>query len=139
MNDLSFSMRQTEGVVILDLAGRIQLGESSSELHLNLRSLAAEGKRGVILNLERVNSIDSCGLGALVAGYTTFERSGGRLKLINLSPKIAELITVTRLYLLFETFEDEDLAIASFKKLGRHFKQPQVRAARVGVDDSSIL
>src|SRR5689334_4263004 len=93
MNDLSFSVRQTDGVVILDLAGSIEVGESSSELHLNLRSLAAEGKRSVILNLERARSIDSCGLGTLVAGYTTLERNGGRLKLLNLSPKVAELIT----------------------------------------------
>lgn len=140
MNDLSFSMRQTGGVVILDLAGEIEIGDSSSELYLNLRSLADEGKHRVIVNLERVSSIDSCGLGTLVAGYVTFERSGGRMKLSNLPPKIAELMTATRLYLLFETFEDEALAIASFDKLGRHFKRPpQTHDVKRSIGDSSIL
>jgi anti-sigma B factor antagonist len=133
-------MRQADGVVILDLAGSIDVGESSSELHLNLRSLAAEGKRSVILNFERIKSIDSCGLGTLVAGYTTLERVGGRLKLLNLSPKIAELMTVTRLYALLEIFDNEALAIASFKNLGRHFRRPpQDQLEKIGVEGSSIL
>jgi len=140
MNNLNFSMRQVEGVVILDLSGRIALGETSSELHLNLRSLVDEGQRRVIINLEKVTGIDSSGLGTLVAGYATLEKNGGQLKLTNISPKVAELMTITKLYTVFEIFDDEQAAVASFGKLPEPTDQPlDMRTASGAGTDSSIL
>lgn len=139
MNDLNFSMRQIQGIAILDLDGRIEIGEGSSELRLNLHSLVTERKRRVILNLGRVRAIDSYGLGTLVAGYATMERSGGRLVLMNLSPKIAELMTITNLNNVFDIFDDEGEAICSFSRpAGRIKRPPASRSARIN-GGSSIL
>jgi anti-sigma B factor antagonist len=101
-------------VTIVDLVGQIRLGETNINLHNALRGLVDAGDKNVLLNLAGVTHIDSSGLGELVAGYTTIERSGGEMKLENLSERVVDLMTITKLLTVFDVFEDEATAIASF-------------------------
>jgi anti-sigma B factor antagonist len=87
MSDLNITTRKADDVTILDLDGSIQLGESSSKLHQTLKTQVDEGKRNVLINLAKVTSIDSSGLGSLIAGYATLEKNDGTLKLFNLSAR----------------------------------------------------
>lgn len=139
MKDLKFSLRLTEDIVVVDLAGRVEIGETSTAVSQILHTLVNEGKRRVLLNMADVIALDSSGLGTLVAGYATFEKSGGRLKLMSLSPKVAELINITKLYIVFDVFNDEMEAVASFYTLKEQLKQPlETHAVRI-VGDSSVL
>jgi anti-sigma B factor antagonist len=114
MSDLSIITREIDGVDVLDLNGDIALGKSSAGLDTVLRGLVKEGKRRIVLNLANVRRIDSSGLGTLVAGHATVEKSGGRLKLTNISDRVIELLTMTRLHVVFDIFENKDDAIRSF-------------------------
>lgn len=114
MSDLNITKRQVQGVVIVDLAGKIALGDTNRQLHETMRELVAEGKKNVVLNLAKVTMIDSSGLGELVAGYATLEKNDGTLKLANIPARVTELMTITKLYTVFEIFESEEDAIASF-------------------------
>ena len=116
MSDLNITTRETRGVTILDLTGKIALGESSGRLHSELRDLVTGGKKDILINLAEVRAIDSSGLGTLVAGFTTVENNGGELKLTNLTDRASELMTITKLYTVFEIFDDEQAAINSFVK-----------------------
>jgi anti-sigma B factor antagonist len=118
MSDLTISTRDDRGVIVVDLAGKIALGGTSQQLHSELRSLVEAGKKNILINLSNVKTIDSSGLGTLVAGFTTVERAGGQLKLTSLSDKASELMTITKLYTVFEVFDDEQAAINSFSKAG---------------------
>lgn len=111
---LEIQQREREGIVILDLDGRITVGEEASRLRDSLRELIAAGKTRVILNLERVDYIDSTGLGALVMGYTSVRKAGGALKLVNLSRRNIELLVFTKLETVFEIFDNELDALNSF-------------------------
>jgi anti-sigma B factor antagonist len=119
MSDLSMSTRDDKGVTVVDLAGKIALGETSQQLHSELRSLVDAGNKNILINLANVKMIDSSGLGTLVAGYTTVERAGGQLKLTSLSDKASELMTITKLYTVFEVFDDERAAVNSFSSGGQ--------------------
>jgi anti-sigma B factor antagonist len=112
------STREDRGVIVVDLSGKIALGDTSQQLHKDLRELADNGKKNILINLSKVKMIDSSGLGTLVASYTTVERAGGQLKLTNLSDKASELMTITKLYTVFDVFDDEQAAINSFPKAG---------------------
>jgi anti-sigma B factor antagonist len=114
MSNLSISERQVQGVAILDLAGKVTLGESNRQLHEAIKRLAAEGKRNVILNLAKVTTIDSSGLGEIVAGYSTLSASGGSLKLISLSDRVTDVMTITKLYTVFDIYDSEADGLASF-------------------------
>lgn len=114
MSSLTINKRQVNGVVIVDLDGRISLGESNTELHQSLRHLVAEGKRNVLLNLAKVTAIDSSGLGSIVAGYSTLQAAGGSLKLINLPERVSDLMTITKLYTVFDIYGTEAEGIRSF-------------------------
>lgn len=116
MSALNITKRQLEGVVILDLSGKIALGETNRSFHESLRELVKEGKRNILLNMQNVTVIDSSGLGELVAGYATVENNGGKLKLANLSPRITEVMTITKLVTVFDVFDAESDALASFKE-----------------------
>jgi len=118
MSDLNISTRELRGVIVVDLAGKIALGDTSQQLHSELRRLADAGNKNILLSLANVKTIDSSGLGTLVAGYTTIDRAGGQLKLTNLSDKASELMTITKLYTVFEVFDDEQAAVNSFGKAG---------------------
>ena len=106
--------REREGVVILDLKGRLVLGEAASRLRDEILGLASAGNHRVVLNLAGVDFIDSTGLGAMVICYTTLKKAEGALKLCNLANREIELLVLTKLTSVFELFDDEQHAINSF-------------------------
>jgi len=114
MSDLNISNRQSGNITIVDLSGKIALGESNRALHEAIRGLISDGQKNILLNLANVSIIDSSGLGELVASYASVERSGGTLKLSNLSDRNIQLITITKLYTVFDVFDNEAEALASF-------------------------
>jgi anti-sigma B factor antagonist len=101
-------------VTVIDVAGRITLGEGSSALRETLRDLVAKNQTKILLNLADVTYIDSSGIGELVSGYTTVTNTGGSLKLLNLNKRVKDLLQITKLYTVFEVFEDEAAAIRSY-------------------------
>ena len=115
MSGLNITQRRVGGVVILDLDGKIALGETNRNLHEALREIGESDQKNVLVNLARVTAIDSSGLGELVAGYASLERSGGTMKLLSLSPRITELMTITKLFTVFDVFDDEAEAVESFQ------------------------
>jgi anti-sigma B factor antagonist len=106
--------RQVGDVSVIDVAGRITLGEGSSALRDTLRGMVAKGQKKVLLNLGEVSYIDSSGIGELVSGFTTVTNSGGQLKLLNLTKRVKDLLQITKLYTVFDVHEDEAGAIRSF-------------------------
>ena len=112
---LKASNRQVDGVTVVDLSGRIVLGEGSEILRETLRDLVSRGQKKLLLNLGDVNYIDSSGLGALVSGYTTVTGQQGQLKLLKLTKKVHDLLQITKLLTVFEVFDDETLALKSFQ------------------------
>ena len=115
MSNLSISERKLRGVTILDLAGKITLGESNRQLHEAIRRLVADGQQNIILNLAKITSIDSSGLGEIVAGFSTVKAAGGSLKLINMPDRLDDLMTITKLYTVFEIYETEAEGIGAFE------------------------
>ena len=113
---MKISTRQVDGVTILDLGGRITLGEGSVQLRDSVRDLLAKGQKKILLNLGDVNYIDSSGIGELVSAFTTVKNAGGELKLLNLTKKVHDLLQITKLYTVFDVREDEATAISSFAK-----------------------
>jgi anti-sigma B factor antagonist len=108
--------RVVEGVSVLDLSGRIVLGEGDLQIKERIRDLLADGQRKILLNLENVSYIDSAGLGSLIGSYTTVRREGGKLKLVNLTKRIQDLLAITKLITVFDTYETEREALDSFKE-----------------------
>jgi len=106
--------RAVGDVVILDLKGRVTLGEGDELLKDKVNSLLNQGKKKLVLNLADVPYVDSAGLGALVRTYTTVSRQGGGMKLLNLTKRITDLLSITKLLTVFETFDSESDAIRSF-------------------------
>ena len=106
--------RVVSGVTILDLKGKITLGEGDEALRDRISHLLQSGSRKLLLNLEGVPYIDSAGLGEVVRTYTTVSRQGGSLKLLNLTKRITDLLSITKLLTVFETFESENEAVQSF-------------------------
>jgi len=106
--------RQVGDVVVLDLHGKILIGEGDDALRDGVTRLVDSGKTKIILNLADVPYVDSAGLGEIVRCYTTVSRKGGRLKLLNLTKKIKDLLAITKLLTVFETYETEDEAVRSF-------------------------
>jgi anti-sigma B factor antagonist len=102
-------------VTILDLKGKITLGEGDEALKDKINSLTLQNRRLILLNLEGVPYIDSAGLGEVVRTYTTVSRQGGQLKLVNLTKRITDLLSITKLLTVFETFDSEPEALQSFK------------------------
>lgn len=102
-------------VTILDLKGKITLGEGDEALKDKINSLTLQNRRQILLNLEGVPYIDSAGLGEIVRTYTTVSRQGGQLKLVNLTKRITDLLSITKLLTVFETFDSEADALNSFK------------------------
>jgi anti-sigma B factor antagonist len=115
MAQLTVKERQVGEVTILDLSGKITIGEGSVQLRETVRKLLDENKKKILLNLGDVSYVDSSGIGELVSSYTTTNNNGGQLKLLNLTKKIQDLLMITKLLTVFETFDSEDAAVASFK------------------------
>jgi anti-sigma B factor antagonist len=114
MSTLNIATRRSGPVVILDLEGQIRLGETNANLHRAVHELVDGGEKNVLLNLARVTGIDSSGLGSLVAGHATLEKNGGEMKLLNLNDRVTELMMITKLLTVFDVFENEAAAVASF-------------------------
>jgi anti-sigma B factor antagonist len=113
---IKLSFRQVDGVTIIDLSGRITLGEGSVQLRDAIRDLLAKGQKKILLNLADVNYIDSSGIGELVSAFTTVKNQGGELKLLNLTKKVHDLLQITKLYTVFDVQDDETTAIGSFTR-----------------------
>lgn len=111
---VKLTTRQVGNVSVIDVEGRITLGEGSSALREALRDLVTKKQMQILLNLGDVSYIDSSGIGELVSGYTTVSNSGGQLKLLNLNKRVKDLLQITKLYTVFEVHEDEAAAIRSF-------------------------
>jgi len=111
---LKIDSREVARVTILDVRGRIVLGDEIHTLRDAVRGLVAEGKKKIILNLADVDYIDSSGVGELVGCFTTVKNAGGELKLLNLSQKVQDVLHVTKLYTVFDVREDEFTAVKSF-------------------------
>ena len=110
------STRQVDGVTIVDLSGRITLGEGSVMLRDQIRELLGKGEKKILLNLGDVTYIDSSGIGELVSAFTTVRNQGGELKLLNLTKKVHDLLQITKLYTVFDVKDDEASAIKAFSK-----------------------
>jgi anti-sigma B factor antagonist len=106
--------RAVGDVIVLDMKGRITLGEGDELLRDKINSLLNQGRRKLVLNLADVPYIDSAGLGEIVRTYTTVSRQGGGLKLLNLTKRITDLLSITKLLTVFETFDSENDAVQSF-------------------------
>src|SRR5258706_1376107 len=106
--------RSAGDVIVLDLKGKMTLGEGDELLKDKMNSLMQQGRRKVVLNLEGVRYIDSAGLGDIVRTYTTISRQGGSMKLLNLTKRITDLLSITKLLTVFETYESEADAVRSF-------------------------
>ena len=111
---LKIETREVAHVTILDITGRIVLGEEIGDLRDAVRALIAEGKKKIILNLAGVDYIDSSGVGELVGSFTTVRNAGGELKLLNLTQKVHDVLYVTKLYTVFDIKDDEFTAVRSF-------------------------
>jgi len=114
MADITISERQAGDVTVLDMQGKVTIGEGSVTLRNAIRRLLVEGKNKILLNLGSVGYIDSSGIGELVSSFTAVKKEGGTLKLLNLTQKIQDLLAITKLLTVFDTFDDEASALASF-------------------------
>ena len=111
---VKLTSRQVGDVTVVDAAGRITLGEGASAFREKIRELVNNNSKKILLNLGDVTYIDSSGIGELVSGFTTVTNSGGQLKLVGLSKRVKDLLQITKLYTVFEAFEDEAQAVRSF-------------------------
>jgi len=107
--------RQVNGVTVVDMSGRITLGEGSVILRETVKDLLAKGHKKILLNLGDVSYIDSSGIGELVSAYTSVRNQGGELKLLKLTKKVHDLLQITKLYTVFDIKDDEASAVQAFK------------------------
>ena len=115
MAELDVKERQAGDVTILDMNGEMRIGAGAIALRDSINNLAAAGKKKILLNLAGVSYIDSSGIGELIAKYTTVSRDGGQLKLLNLTDRIQNLLVITKLLTVFDSYEDEGEALKSFQ------------------------
>ena len=108
-------VRDVGGVRVLDLEGKITIGSGDVELRKSVEDAVAAGHNNILLNLQGVTHIDSSGIGEMVGVYTTMTRKGGKMKLVNLTPKINDILQVTQLITVFDVFDSESEALSSFK------------------------
>jgi anti-sigma B factor antagonist len=109
------TVREISGIIVVDVSGRITLGEGSAMLRETVRDLLGKGQNRIVLNLGDVTYIDSSGIGELVSGYTTVKNHGGELKLLSLTKKVHDLLQITKLYTVFDVHNDEPGALNSFR------------------------
>jgi len=111
---VTLTTRVNGDVSIVDASGKLTLGEETSALRTRIRELVAGGSKRIILNLADVSYMDSSGLGELIGAHTTVTTAGGEMKLLNLAKRVHDLLKITKLYTVFEAFEDEATAVSSF-------------------------
>jgi anti-sigma B factor antagonist len=112
---MKVATRQVDGITILDLSGRITLGEGSVTLRDAIHDAIAKGSKHIVLNLGDISYIDSSGIGELVSAFTSVKNSGGELKLLNLTKKVHDLLQITKLYTVFDIWDNEASAVSAFK------------------------
>jgi anti-sigma B factor antagonist len=115
---IDFSTRQSDGITIVDLKGRITLGEGSVTLRDTVHDLLSKGQKRILLNLGEVNYIDSSGIGELVSAFTAAKKQDGEVKLLSLTKRVHDLLQITKLYTVFDVKDDEALAVESFSAPG---------------------
>jgi len=106
--------RKRDGVAILEMSGKLMGGPDAEAFSETLKTLVHEGCCNVVVSMEKVKWVNSTGLGILISGYTTLKKSGGELKLLKVSDRIENIFIVSKLYTVFESFQDEDEAVGSF-------------------------
>src|SRR4051812_39645629 len=111
---VKLTTRQVGDVTVIDASGRITLGEGSSTFRDSIKDLTAKGNKKLLLNLADVSYIDNSGIGEMVSGFTSVTNQGGQLKLLNLTKRVKDLLQITKLYTVFEVFDDEAAAVRSF-------------------------
>jgi anti-sigma B factor antagonist len=111
---VKLNTRQVGDVTVIDVSGRVTLGEGSSAIRETLRDLTNKGNKKILLNMSDVSYIDSTGIGELVAGFTSAANSGGTVKLLGLTRHVKDVLQITRLYTVFEPYDDEAQAVESF-------------------------
>jgi len=111
---VTLTTRESGGVTIIDTSGKLVLGEETNTLRTKIRELVAGGSKRIVLNLADVSYMDSSGLGELIGAHTTVTTAGGEMKLLNLAKRVHDLLKITKLYTVFEAFEDEATAVSSF-------------------------
>jgi len=111
---VKLNVRKVGDVTVIDAVGRITLGEGASSFRDTIRELVSKGEKKIVLNLGDVTYIDSSGIGELVSAFTTVTNQGGQLKLLNLTKRIQDLLQITKLYTVFEVYDDETRAVQSF-------------------------
>ena len=111
---VKLTTRQKGDVTIVDIGGKLTMGEGASALRAKVRELVAGGSRRIVLNMADVTYMDSSGLGELIAAHTTVSTAGGEIKLLSLAKRVHDLLKLTKLYTVFESFEDEAAAVGSF-------------------------
>jgi anti-sigma B factor antagonist len=113
---MNISQRQVGDVTIIDVSGKITIGVGDVQVRDAVHMALGSGARNLLLNLKNVTTIDSAGVGELVSAYTTVTNRGGRLKLVNLPSKVNDILQITQLITVFEVYDTEDEAVASFHK-----------------------
>jgi len=108
------TLRQVDSTTVVDMSGRITLGEGCTQLRELIRDQVSKGNKKLLLNLADITYIDSSGIGELVSGFTSVSNQGGQLKLLNLTKKVKDLLQITKLYTVFDVYDDEAKAIGSF-------------------------
>ncbi len=111
---MTIDTRSVNGVTVLDLHGKVTIGEGSREVREKIRELLENGNKNILMNLGDVSYVDSAGIGELVSSYTTVTNQGGQFKLLHLTKKIRELLAITKLLTVFDSFDDETVAVGSF-------------------------
>jgi anti-sigma B factor antagonist len=111
---MTIDTRTVDGVTILDIHGKITIGEGSAEIRNTVRDLLQAGRKKILLNMEDVSYVDSSGIGELVSSYTTVTNQGGELKLLHLTKKLRELLAITKLLTVFSSYDDEGEAVGSY-------------------------
>src|SRR5215210_1568826 len=115
MAELDIKERQAGDITILDMDGKVTIGEGSVALRTTIRRLLEEGKKKILLNLGGVGYIDSSGIGELVSSFTTINKEGGQLKLLKLTQKLRDLLAITKLLTVFDTYDNEEEALNGYK------------------------
>lgn len=111
---MKISTRTVDAVTIVDLDGKLKLGEDTEQFRTHVRGLLDSGSKKILLNMQNIHQLDSSGVGELVRAFATTASQGGQLKLLNLTKRLHDLLSVTKLLTVFETFEDERCAVDSF-------------------------
>jgi len=114
MAELNITERQAGDITILDMNGKVTIGEGSVALRTTIRRILGEGKKNILLNLGQVGYVDSSGIGEFVSSFTAVNKEGGKLKLVNLTQKIQDLLAITKLLTVFDVYESESEALSSF-------------------------